>query len=103
MSDVVKMLPVAGTVEFEPMIFCPACRRGHVFHVSAINPENHRWTWNGDRVKPTFSPSLLVHETEGVGPRCHSVVTGGTIAFQQDCGHEMRGQSAVLGPVPDEW
>lgn len=35
------------------MIFCPACNCGHEFPIE-------RWTFNGDFLRPTFSPSMIV-------------------------------------------
>jgi hypothetical protein len=54
-----------------------------------------RWTWNGSFDKPTFAPSLLCNK-DYPESRCHSYVTDGRIIFQQDCWHELRGQTVDL-------
>jgi hypothetical protein len=86
-GQVVGMLKVTGTDKFHPMIFCPGCKCGHVF--------DERWTWNGDKVKPTFSPSMLV-SADDPKCRCHSYVRNGNIEFLSDCAHELRSQSVPL-------
>lgn len=103
MLEVVKMLPIVGTNHWDPMIFCPACQRGHVFSVAPIHATGHRWGWNGDKMKPTFTPSMMIYDGEGK-PECHSVITDGMIAFQTDCSHGMRGQTVPLAPfTQEEW
>jgi len=69
------------------LIFCPGCQRGHMF--------DHRWTFNGDFNKPTFSPSLLVNK-DNPKSRCHSFVRDGKIQFLSDCHHELAGQTVDL-------
>lgn len=75
------------------MIFCPACQCGHLFDA--------RWTFNGDLDRPTFTPSMLVHEAvwpdgERSHHRCHSFVTDGVMRFLGDCTHDMAGQNVQL-------
>lgn len=67
------------------------------------------WGFNGDVDRPTFTPSILVHEvkrTDGstFSPRCHSFVTDGRIAFCTDSAHALAGQTVDLPDVeePDE-
>ena len=55
-----------------------------------------KWTWNGDKVKPTFSPSIVVQGTK----RCHSFVTDGLIQFLSDCSHELAGKTVPLPADP---
>ena len=60
-----------------------------------------RWTFNGDRERPTFRASMLVEGalrhagdgTPGVYGRCHSYVTDGRMEFLADCTHEWKGQT----------
>lgn len=100
MSEVVRMLQIHGTDQEDPVIFCPGCKCGHLFSCAPINP---RWKWNGDKVKPTFAPSMLVNQHDPAS-RCHSVVTDGMIAFQNDCFHELKGKTVPLQPFgPDDW
>lgn len=93
-------------------INCPACGHLHVF--------DERWTFNGDFNKPTFRNSLLVrtgvhapgYTTEGKTPeeleddrrhsiQCHSYVTDGFIAYENDSSHEMKGQTVELPEFVD--
>lgn len=76
------------------VIFCPACKCAHVF--------DGRWKFNGNQMKPTFTPSMLVNkstteETCNVNRhRCHSFVTDGKIKFLGDCTHDMKNQTVDL-------
>jgi hypothetical protein len=75
------------------VIHCPGCDDVHCLDT--------RWTFNGDRVKPTFRASLLVHPVNlpdgtPVYPRCHSYVTDGKIEFLSDCTHALAGQTVEL-------
>lgn len=79
---------------------CPGCGLMHAVNVD--RPDRPRWTWNGDMVRPTFSPSLLVRWTYGDKrePRvCHSFVRDGRIEFLGDCTHEHAGKTLPLPPV----
>lgn len=82
-------------------VWCPACKREH--------PITRDWQFNGDLDRPTFSPSLLVHEIMTgpyvLHPRCHSFIDGGRIRFLSDCGHDKAGQTMDLPDVEDwpEW
>lgn len=82
---------------------CPGCKTAHrVQHGSDTGPN---WNWNGDPVKPTFSPSVLVTYNgadagDGEAPPavCHSFVREGRIEFLTDCTHELAGQTVDLPP-----
>jgi hypothetical protein len=103
MPIVVKMLQISGTNEYDPLIYCPGCKCGHLFHVAPSNPKGHRWTWNGSMDKPTFTPSMLVNPDDPKS-RCHSFVTDGKIQFLPDCFHELKGKTVDLEPVTnDNW
>ena len=69
---------------------CPGCRELHGVHDG--------WEFNGDRDRPTFSPSILV---AGSDPerRCHSFVRNGKIEFLSDCHHELAGKTVELPEV----
>lgn len=74
------------------MIFCPACKNGHGFDI-------HRWQFNGDFEKPTFTPSMLVTSSKPENPNfyiCHSFVTDGKIRFLDDCTHDLKGKTLEL-------
>lgn len=122
MSALSKIL---RSVEGGGLVFmCPGCGDTHlIYHGAGAGP---RWTWNGDAVRPTFSPSVLVrsghyvpeHEKDGCwctynadqeakGEKpskfkcgaCHSFVTAGQIQFLSDCTHALAGETV---PLP-EW
>jgi hypothetical protein len=79
------------------------------------------WTWNGDMVKPTFSPSILVSHHEWTPPvtpenleqwkvqpwpqtkvdkRCHTFIKDGMIQFLGDCTHDHAGKTVPLPKDP---
>ena len=81
------------------LVECPACGYGHLFRT--VPHENLPvWSFNGDRDRPTFSPSMLVnanlHEKYPNAIRCHSFVREGRIEFLTDCSHAMAGQTVDL-------
>lgn len=79
---------------------CPGCGLMHAVNVD--RPERPRWTWNGDLVRPTFSPSILVRWQYGDQREdrvCHSFVRSGQIEFCGDCTHEHAGKTLPLPPV----
>lgn len=110
------------------MIFCPACKQGHLFNTkpgnaSGVGGHKPTWTFNGDAEKPTFRASMLVQtgckaQSHRPGGHCwctyaknnpdepapfecsvcHSFVTDGKIEFLGDCTHELAGQTV---PLPD--
>lgn len=80
---------------------CPGCGHAHSFRTAGDDP-GPIWTFNGDEVRPTFSPSLLC--TADFGERrekrvCHSFVRDGRIQFLGDCTHRLAGQTVPLEPV----
>jgi Family of unknown function (DUF6527) len=80
-------------------VTCPGCGYGHPFRIKGEGP---MWTWNGDMVKPTFSPSMLCNATVNNGAnRCHSFVKDGSIQFLSDCWHELKGQTVPLPPYDE--
>ena len=80
--------------------FCPGCRYYHAFTIGRADTTGGPiWTWNGDMIRPTFSPSLLVNgSTE---QRCHLFVRDGQIEFLSDCWHELRGKTVSLPAVEE--
>lgn len=73
------------------VIWCPGCEMHHMLSSS--------WTFNGDLVNPTFSPSLLVRYNWGEKQtpcRCHSFIRDGKIQFLDDCTHKLAGQTIEL-------
>lgn len=81
----------------EWMIFCPGCECAHVLDA--------RWTFNGDVVSPTFTPSYLSRGPHGDPPVervCHSFIKDGQIQFMDDSTHALRGQTVALPPY-EKW
>lgn len=82
--------------------YCPGCEAAHVIPVAGP----HAWGWNSNEDKPTFNPSILVHDHRWTddngkvrGHRCHSFVRDGRIMFLLDCTHTMAGRTVELS----EW
>lgn len=71
------------------LVWCPACDAPHPF--------DERWTFDGNHEAPTFSPSMLVHESPGRA-RCHSFLRAGVWQFLGDCTHALKGTNV---PAPD--
>lgn len=105
---------VPNEAKTEWLIFCPACKCGHLFRIPL-------WTFNGDQEKPTFRASMMVRgyemspegeamvkrgERPPAGQRypghekiCHSFVTDGKIQFLDDSTHALRGQTVDLPEI----
>lgn len=97
------------------MFHCPGCECAH-----GVSVDGHRneltgatWGWNGDLVRPTFTPSILVRGTVPITDAerdailrgepfepyplvCHSFVRDGQIEFLGDCTHKLAGQTVPL-------
>lgn len=88
-NEVIGMLPV-GEGELWHTFFCPGCQCNHHF--------TKAWQWNGDRVKPTVKPSILVNGdlSNPSTPRCHIFITDGRIQYLADCTHSMAGQTVDM-------
>lgn len=106
------------------IFLCPGCQEYHGVWTGKPNGlTGAKWTWNGDRVKPTFSPSILTRFTKNPpghpstwtwskgkesladGAKeitCHSFVRAGMIQFLSDCTHALAGQTVPLKPDPLE-
>lgn len=96
MSDVPVIDRVEQKTPDDPefIFHCPGCGYGHWFKTTGDSP---CWTFNGDMVKPTVQPSLLVDQN---GPhRCHSFIEVGNIRFLDDCWHDLKGKTVPLEPL----
>lgn len=99
------------------MFWCPGCDEAHGPIVERVKPERPLWEWNGDRDRPTLSPSILVTgvrrpteeeyqrlirgEQVPRDPRvCHSFVRDGQIQFLGDCTHALKGQTVQIPDWP---
>jgi len=115
-----KALPVVqNDVTTGYMIWCPACKRGHLFNLTPGHGDVWKFV-NGDVEKPTFVASMLVksgHYASAQKPGdecwctfkarygkepgfacsiCHSHVKDGKIQFLGDCTHELAGKTVDL-------
>jgi hypothetical protein len=77
------------------LFWCPGCTAPHQC--------DHRWGFNGDQEKPTFTGSVLIYAvTHGTPdapvrrPRCHSFVEVGKIRYLPDSTHAMAGKTVEL-------
>ena len=76
--------------------YCPGCKHEHTYTVKA---DGSQWQFNGNMLKPSFTPSLLNREfnTEAkLKSSCHLFVTDGKIIFCDDCTHEFAGKTVEL-------
>lgn len=94
MRAVVEVLRLDGGGRM--LVFeCPACKCDHSFDVER---PGSRWTWNGDAMFPTVSPSLVVKlpRRGGGEQRCHLFLRAGVVEFLSDCSHSLAGRSVRL-------
>lgn len=128
MSDVKQvLLPIDHTganIDYAPdyLFWCPGCQCGHAVWVERPNGLGARWTFNGDMVRPTFQPSLLVQHDIWFPPVtsenmaewdkapwpqtkqrhvCHTFVTDGQIQYLGDCTHALAGKTIPMEPFND--
>jgi hypothetical protein len=72
---------------------CPGCLGWHYIPIEGPNA----WGFNGDFVRPTLTPSILVRG----GTRtqvCHSFMRDGEMEFLSDCTHANRDKKLPLLP-----
>jgi hypothetical protein len=91
--------------------WCPGCGYGHEINVDEPNSSGAKWTFNNNRYKPTFSPSInmrvntpdMKEYQRGVASTvCHYFIRNGMIEFLGDCTHSLRGQTVEMPDVPDD-
>ena len=75
--------------------YCPGCND---LHYIAIGP----WNWNGDRMMPTFNPSILCNPQDD-SIRCHLFVAAGQIRFLVDCHHQLKGMTVPVPEIPEQF
>ncbi len=93
------------------MFVCPGCVAGakakgkdgyeglHMLPVNAPDIEKPSWDWNGNREKPTLSPSVLTNGgVAGKNAICHMFLRDGVFEFLDDCTHPLAGKKV---PIPD--
>lgn len=65
-----------------------------MFNLEKPNSNNAIWKWDGNRERPTFTPSMNI-----VG-RCHYHLTAGKLIFYADSIHSLAGQTVDLPDFP---
>jgi len=119
-----KLVP--AQIERGPGIFhywCPGCNSEHSVFTQFKNEKGAKWAWNGDLIRPTFSPSLLHTWTSGDPPItaenfekyksnpwpqnqkkniCHVFIKDGRIQFLSDCTHTFAGKTVDLPDMPND-
>ena len=76
------------------LFWCEGCNYCH--HL-----DTKRWKWNGDLVRPTASPSLLINGAQDGGhPKCHIFIKAGKIQYLTDCTHKLAGSTVDMVPPP---
>lgn len=79
--------------------YCPGCDMLHPIYTSEYKGDRPRWTWNGDVLKPSYSPSVVVNSNH----RCHYFMKDGKIQYLNDCSHEYAGKTIDLPDIPEDW
>ena len=92
-------------------IWCPGCEAFeetgggygglHMLPVSGNADVHPVWSWNGDLVKVTLSPSIKTSYTYRNKPYvCHSFLRDGVWEFLNDSTHSLSGQKVSMSPLP---
>lgn len=87
-DDVLEQIATAPTLF---IFWCPGCESAH-----QLETKPGAWTWNGDLVRPTASPSLAVRPHAGGQVACHFWIRDGALEFLNDCGHKLAGQTVPM-------
>ncbi len=72
---------------------CPACNSRHYFPIGTpgADPDDPRWTFDGNVEQPTFNPSMNINKGE-----CHYYLHAGKIIYTSDCRHALAGHTVDL-------
>jgi Family of unknown function (DUF6527) len=82
--------------------WCPGCRSGHMYRIKRATGDTQKalWSWNGNKDKPTFTPSLLYYTTNPTTNQresiCHLFVTDGMIIYCVDSQHHLAGKTIPM-------
>lgn len=76
------------------IFYCVACQDYHQFWTKGKTV----WEFNGDDIKPTFSPSLLMQGGKD-DIYCHLYVRDGMIEYLSDCKHSFAGETVRMIPI----
>ena len=93
--------PALVLIANEPAFYCPGCKMLHRFEINQPNAGNGaKWTWNGNKLKPTFRPSLIYKLRGRV--YCHASITDGRLHYFQDSLHHLAGETITMQPIPSD-
>lgn len=104
------MIDVVKIKNGEACVSCDACKRMHYIAIEKPSSNGSKWSFNGDLVKPTFNPSVLVKSGRAADPNyvpkeneppeiCHFFVRDGNIEYCSDCSHALAGKTIALKPI----
>ena len=79
------------------LFWCKGCSSYHGIYTDKNKPVY--WEFNGDYDKPTFTPSVLVTNPQGL--RCHRFIRDGKIQYLNDCNHDLAGKTIDLESAED--
>ena len=98
-----RIMQSAGKTYYQ--LWCPGCNDLHQI--------DETWGFDGNREKPTFSPSILTWEGDWPDhpnpadkrpkTRCHSFVREGKWAFLDDSTHALAGKTVPMVDFPDSF
>lgn len=81
------LMEIKDGEKIKMVFWCPAC---HNYHWVQINSNlKPFWKFNNDLNKPTFSPSILVKNSDGE-VECHLFIKEGNIEYLEDCTHDFK-------------
>lgn len=78
--------------------WCPGCKMCH-------SVPKARWSYNGDDIKPTLSPSVRHFYTleDSVVTTCHYFIQQGYIVYCSDSPHEFAGKTVPMEDIPEDY
>ncbi len=103
------MKSMLNTVDENGLIYnclafvCPGCVEmlgDSGLHMLPVNTtvKTPAWTWDGNLIRPTLSPSILTGKDS---PNiCHSFLRDGIFEFLSDCAHSLAGQKVEMPDLP---
>lgn len=90
-----KLLSMGESVYFH----CPGCNMLHPYRISG-DATGPKWSFNGDVLSPSFTPSLLVNGSRPES-RCHLFMTDGKLVYCTDSYHALAGQTVEMVDIPE--
>jgi hypothetical protein len=97
-----RTVNAAGEENF--LFWCPGCDVMHAFrtHRDTADTRSPVWTFNNNAEKPTFSPSLLIKNSDPKypGKTCHLYLRDGVIEYLQDSQHKLAGEVVACPEFP---